>query len=140
MSTHSPNASPATRRPLKVGLFLPFLEGSMGGATARWSDLLAMTRRAEEVGFDSVWTGDHMIFQLADLGPVGTWEGWSLIAALAAATSRVELGPLVACTSFRHPALLAKMADAVDEISGGRLILGLGAGYHEPEYRIFGYP
>jgi alkanesulfonate monooxygenase SsuD/methylene tetrahydromethanopterin reductase-like flavin-dependent oxidoreductase (luciferase family) len=68
------------------------------------------------------------------------WEGWSLLAALTAATERVELGPLVSPAVFRNPALLAKMADAVDEISGGRLVLGLGAGWDAPEYAAFGYP
>ena len=68
------------------------------------------------------------------------WECWSLISAIAAITSRVEIGTLVLSTSFRNPAYLAKMADTVEEISGGRLILGLGAGWNEPEYRAFGYP
>ena len=70
----------------------------------------------------------------------GVWECWSMLAALAAVTQRVELGSLVTPTSFRNPALFAKMVDTVDEITGGRLILGLGAGYHEAEYRAFGYP
>ncbi len=130
---------PARRRPLKVGIFLPFNERQMAGATARWVDLLAMARRAEEAGFDSVWVADHLLFRF---GPrtLGVWECWSMLAALAAATTRIELGPLVSCTSFRNPALLAKMADTVDEISGGRLVLGLGAGWNEDEFRAFGYP
>ena len=70
----------------------------------------------------------------------GWWDCWSILAALAAITTEVELGTIVACVGFRNPALLAKMADTIDEISGGRLILGLGAGYHEPEHRAFGYP
>jgi alkanesulfonate monooxygenase SsuD/methylene tetrahydromethanopterin reductase-like flavin-dependent oxidoreductase (luciferase family) len=70
----------------------------------------------------------------------GAWECWSLLAALAASTRRVAIAPFVSCMGYRNPALLAKMADTVDEISGGRLILGLGAGWHEPEYRAFGYP
>lgn len=127
-------------RPLKVGIMLPDSEREMGGSSARWSDLLAMATTAEAVGFDSLWVADHLIFRFAEREPQGPWECWSLLSALAAVTRRVEIGPLVACTAFRNPALLAKIADTVDEISGGRVILGLGAGWHEPEYRAFGYP
>ncbi len=129
-------------RPLKVGLLLPAIEGTMAGDTARWADLVAIARRAEELGFDSLWVSDHLLFRLPgrEERPVGMWEGWSLLAALAAITSRIALGPFVSCTGFRNPALTAKMADTIDEISGGRLILGLGAGWHQPEYTAFGYP
>lgn len=131
-------------RPLKVGIGLPDAIGQMDGGTARWADLAAMARHAEEVGFDSVWVEDHLLFRppvsVTTGGTEGPWECFSMLAGLAVATSRVEIGPLVACTSFRNPALLAKMADTIDEMSGGRLILGLGAGWHEPEYDAFGYP
>lgn len=129
-------------RPLKVGLLLPIIEGTMAGETARWGDLLAIARRAEELGFDSLWITDHLLFRLPgrEDDPVGMWEGWSLLAALAAATSRIALGPFVSCAPFRNPALTAKMAATVDEISGGRLILALGAGWHQPEFDAFGYP
>ncbi len=101
-----------------------------------------MARLTEETGFDSLWFVDHLIYRNEASGrpPQGAWECWSVLAALAAATSRVELGSLVSPTSFRNPALLAKMAETVDEISGGRLILGLGAGWNEVEYRMFGFP
>jgi alkanesulfonate monooxygenase SsuD/methylene tetrahydromethanopterin reductase-like flavin-dependent oxidoreductase (luciferase family) len=102
-----------------------------------------MARAAEEIGLDSIWFVDHLIYRGADMtaiGQQGMWECWSILAALAAVTERVELGSLVTPTSFRNPALFAKMADTIDEISGGRLIVGLGAGYHEPEYSAFGFP
>ncbi len=126
--------------PLKIGVHLPFSERQMQGVTPRWQDIVTIARRAEEVGFDSIWIADHLLFRFEGIEPRGGYECLTLLSALAASTSRVELGTLVVCTSFRNPALLAKIADTVDEISGGRLILGVGAGYHEPEYRAFGYP
>jgi len=100
-----------------------------------------MARRVEELGFDSIWYGDHLLFRRpGDPEPRGPWECWTMLAALAAATERVELGPLVASTSFHAPAMLAKKAATIDEISGGRLILGLGAGWNETEYTAFGFP
>src|SRR3712207_4089822 len=112
-----------------------------GGATAGWSNLLKLARRAEDLGFDSLWVPDHVLLGSDDRSEaIGAWECWSTLAALAAATTRVELGPLVSCTGYRNPALLAKMASTVDEISGGRLILGLGAGWAESEFGRFGFP
>lgn len=128
-------------RPLKIGFILPQIEGRREGTTPGWNDILAAARTAEDVGFDSLWLVDHLLYQFGpDDPPRGIWECWTLLAALAATTSHAELGTLVTCTGFRNPALLAKMADTVDEISGGRVILGLGAGYYEREYSAFGYP
>src|SRR6187431_1875446 len=98
-----------------------------------------MAQLAEQVGFDSLWVGDHLLYRDEE-GARGPWEAWSQLAALAAVTERMELGPLVACTSFHNPAMLAKKAATLDEISGGRLILGLGAGWNETEYSAYGFP
>ena len=122
-------------RPLKIGIQLPEVE-----YVARWSELAEMTRRAEQIGLDSIWLGDHLLYRDDGLPPRGPWEAWSTLAALAAITERVEIGPLVASTSFHNPAMLAKKAATVEEISGGRLILGLGAGWNEAEYRAYGFP
>src|SRR5690606_16587855 len=130
-------------RPCKLGVILPEAEFDMGGETARWSDYRAMARLAEDMGFDSVWFVDHLLYRGADATTMdvqGTWECWSILAALAAVTERVELGPLVTPTSFRNPALFAKMVATIEEISGGRIILGLGAGWHKGEYDAFGFP
>jgi alkanesulfonate monooxygenase SsuD/methylene tetrahydromethanopterin reductase-like flavin-dependent oxidoreductase (luciferase family) len=129
------DARDVRRRPFKVGVQLPEVEREV-----RWPELLAMARRAEDVGLDSIWVGDHLLFRSPNTVTRGPWEAWSTLAALAAVTTRVELGPLVAATSFHNPAMLAKKAATVDEISGGRLILGLGAGWNETEYRAYGFP
>jgi alkanesulfonate monooxygenase SsuD/methylene tetrahydromethanopterin reductase-like flavin-dependent oxidoreductase (luciferase family) len=127
-------------RSCKIGLFISAMAGGMRDGALRWNDLRAMAERAEEVGFDSFWVPDHLLFKNPGEQPHGPWECWSLLSALAASTSRMEIGSLVTCVGFRNPGLLAKTAETVDEISGGRLILGLGAGWHEPEYDAFGFP
>jgi len=99
-----------------------------------------MARAAEAAGFDSIWVGDHLLYRAEDGAGRGPWEAWTMLAALGAATERVELGPLVACTAFHPPGLIAKMAATVAEISGGRFVLGLGAGWNEEEFRAFGLP
>jgi alkanesulfonate monooxygenase SsuD/methylene tetrahydromethanopterin reductase-like flavin-dependent oxidoreductase (luciferase family) len=134
--------APTSTRPLKVGLLLPTGELAEG-RSVRWDNLRAMALHAEAVGFDSLWVPDHLLFGVGELLSApseprrGLWECWSVLASLAAVTTHVELGTAVACTNFRNPALLAKMADTIDEISGGRLILGLGGGWHETEFQAF---
>ena len=121
-------------RPLLVGIQLPEVEWEVP-----FPELIRMAQTAEQVGFDSVWLGDHLLYDLA-VGPRGPWEVWTSLAALAASTERVLLGPLVASAGFHEPTMLAKQAATVDAISGGRLILGLGSGWNEREYRAFGLP
>lgn len=130
------------KRPLKLGLILPEAEWDMGGKTASWSDYAAMARLIEDVGLDSIWFVDHLLYrgEATAIEQQGVRECWSILAGLAAITERVELGSLVTPTSYRNPAMLAKIVDTVEEISGGRVILGLGAGWHGDEYRAFGYP
>src|SRR5258706_12309190 len=119
-------------RPLRVGVQLPEVE-----RVVRWPEYLAMARAAEDVGFDTLWLGDHLLYRYEDGSTRGPWEVWTMLAGLAAATSRIRLGPLAASTAFPTPAMLAKLAPTVDEISQGRLILRLGAGGSEPESAPF---
>jgi probable F420-dependent oxidoreductase len=133
----------ASPRAVKVGIVLPTYEGMYGDGTARWSDIRTMAQRAESLGFDSVWVLDHLLLPIDQwidgTDPLGVWECWSVLAAVAASTRRITLGSLVLCTGFRNPALIAKMADTLDEISGGRLVLGLGAGSIADEFDRFGF-
>ena len=125
----------ASARPIRVGIQLPEVEREV-----RWPEYLAMAKAAEDVGFDTLWLGDHLLYRYADGSTRGPWEVWTTLSALAASTSRIRLGPLVAATAFHAPPMLAKLAATVDEVSGGRLILGLGAGWNETEFRAFGFP
>ncbi len=130
----------AMGRQIKIGIELDIEALSLPEPTPlKWADQRQMAELADQAGFDSIWLPDHM-FGVWDGKTVGAWECWSMLSAVAAVTKRAQLGTLVLATSFRAPALLAKMADTVDEISGGRLILGLGAGWFEAEYRSFGFP
>jgi alkanesulfonate monooxygenase SsuD/methylene tetrahydromethanopterin reductase-like flavin-dependent oxidoreductase (luciferase family) len=140
---------PESARPMSLGVILPIAEGSAFGGTPHFADILEMTRVADQVGFDAVWIIDHFIFRLepgndfnmpADQDEKGLWECFTTMAGLASATERIQIGSLVACTGFRNPGLVAKMSETIDDISGGRCILGLGAGWHKPEYDMFGYP
>jgi len=122
-------------QPLRVGIQLPEVEREV-----RWPEVVAIARAAEQAGFDSIWLGDHLLYRGDDRLERGPWDVWTQLAALAAATERVKLGPLVACTAFHPPGLLARMAASVDEVSGGRLVFGIGAGWNEAEFRAFGIP
>ncbi|MGZ4113521.1 MAG: TIGR03619 family F420-dependent LLM class oxidoreductase [Actinomycetota bacterium] len=122
-------------RPLRVGVQLPEVERDV-----QWLEYLAMARAAEEVGFDSVWVGDHLLYRGDGRPERGPWDAWVLLSAIAAVTDRVRLGPLVACAAFHPPGILARMAAGVDEVSGGRFVFGIGAGWNETEFRAFGIP
>jgi alkanesulfonate monooxygenase SsuD/methylene tetrahydromethanopterin reductase-like flavin-dependent oxidoreductase (luciferase family) len=122
-------------RPCKVGVQLPEVERFVP-----WPEYLDLARRAESAGFDSVWVGDHLVYDLPDGTTRGPYEAWTTLAAIAAATERVEIGPLVASTAFHAPAMLAKQAATVDAISHGRLIVALGAGWNRREFDAFGFP
>jgi probable F420-dependent oxidoreductase len=121
--------------PPRVGVQLPEVEREV-----RWPEYASIARAAEEVGFDSIWVGDHYLYRGDGRPERGPWEAWTLLAGLAMVTERVHLGPLVACLNFHNPAVLAKMAATVDELSGGRLVVALGAGWNRTEFDAYGIP
>lgn len=127
---------------MRLGLALPHYDTSLAGGRASWEGVERIARLAERTGFDSVWVSDHLFLDWAKYGgpddAQGSLECWTTMAALAAATERMRVGSLTTCNDFRNPALLAKMASTLDVLSGGRLEVGLGAGWYEPEYRAAG--
>jgi len=119
---------------------LPFAASDGPGRVPTWREMHAFATHAEAIGLDSLWLCDHLLSGPAGRPPEAIHESWTIVAALAASTNRIELGQLVMCVSFRSPALLAKMAVTADGVGGGRLVLGLGAGWYDPEYLAFGFP
>ena len=122
-------------RPLQIGVQLPEVERDV-----RWPEVRSMARAAEEVGFDSIWLGDHLLYRDDGRPERGPWDAWTTLAALAVSTERVRLGPLVACIAFHPAGILARMAASIDEASGGRLVFGIGAGWNRTEFDAFGIP
>jgi probable F420-dependent oxidoreductase len=122
-------------RPIRIGIQLPEVEREV-----RWPELFDLGRAIDDLGFDALWVGEHLLYRWPDRPARGPWEAWTLMAALAATTKNVTIGPLVACLAFHNPALLAKQAATVDEIAGGRFVFGVGAGWNETEFRAFGFP
>jgi len=125
---------------MKIGLMVFLANDRSDNSKRPYDSIRAVAQQAEADGFDSIWLADHLMYRNPGQPTRGIWECWTMLAALAEATRHVEIGTLVTPTSFRNPAILAKMATAADEVSHGRLILGVGAGWNEPEYRAFGLP
>ena len=125
---------------MKIGLKLPLFTSSELERELSYSELRDIALEVEAKGFDSLWVMDHLLFQWDEQEKQGVWEAWTLLSALAEATQRIVLGSLVLCSQFRNPAILARMAITLNEISNGRYILGLGAGWHKPEFDAFGLP
>ena len=122
-------------RPLRIGVQLPEVERHVP-----WTEYVQIARAAEEVGLDSIWMGDHYLYRGDGRPERGPWEAWTMLSALATITERVRLGPLVASLAFHNPAILAKKAATLAEISGGRFDLGVGAGWNRTEFDAFGIP
>ncbi|HJU48529.1 MAG TPA: LLM class flavin-dependent oxidoreductase [Gaiellaceae bacterium] len=126
---------------MRIGVTVPLAYGDTAdGRAPTFAETLTFAQRAEELQIDSIWVYDHLLFRFPPEPEEGLHEAWTTLTALAARVPRVELGALVMCSSFRNAGLMAKMAATLDDLSGGRLILGLGCGWHEPEYDAFGFP
>src|ERR1051326_4133218 len=124
---------------MRVGVVLPMADGDGPDGAPSWPEIREFAQHAEGAGLDSLWVADHFYANERGRPPRAIHEAWTLLTAVAASTSRVELGQLVTCASFRSPGLVAKMAATLDHISGGRLVLGLGCGWNDEEYLAFGY-
>ena len=127
---------------MRLGLALPHYDTSFGGRPASWDGVERVARTAEQAGFDSIWMSDHLFLDWGKYGgpdtPQGTLECWTTMSALAGVTERVRIGSMALCNDLRNPALLAKMVASLDLLAGGRIDVGMGAGWYEPEYRAAG--
>src|SRR3990172_7828616 len=124
---------------MEIGVILPAAQTGARDGTPGWQTVRSFAQYAESCGLDSVWMFDHF-FDRSRAWTQGMQEAWTIVAAVAAVTQRAQIGTLALCSSFRSPGLVAQLAATADEVSGGRLILGLGAGWYDEEYRAFGYP
>jgi alkanesulfonate monooxygenase SsuD/methylene tetrahydromethanopterin reductase-like flavin-dependent oxidoreductase (luciferase family) len=127
-------------RPFEIGLVLPMGDSFVDGSTARWTDIRDLALRAEELGFDTIWTADELLWRPSGGKSHGWWEGVAMTGAIAAATSRVKVGTWVLSALHRNPGITAKAVETLDEISGGRLVFGLGAGHAGRQAHAFGLP
>lgn len=137
------DCSAPSRMPcVRFGLALPHYDTSLAGEDVSWASLRRVARRAEAAGFDSIWVSDHLFLDWGKYGGPedrqGAMECWTTMSALAAATDRVRIGSMALCNDLRNPGLVAKMAATLDLLSDGRLDLGIGAGWYEPEYEAAG--
>ena len=125
----------------EIGIVLPIAQFGPDRTTVRWPEVRAIALRAEEIGFDTLWTPDELLWHTKDGPPRGVWDGVSIAGAAAAVTSRITVGTWVMAALHRNPGIIAKTAETLDEISGGRFIFGLGAGHEWPgQARSFGLP
>ena len=131
-------------RPISLAVMLPQLQPAPGNPAGLEEDFWALVEKARlavEIGFDMIWIPDHFMIDLdPGAAPRGPWEAWTTMAGLAAALPGVPIGPMVACSSFHNPGSIAKMAEGIDSITQGNFVLGLGCGWHKPEYDMFGLP
>ena len=126
---------------LAFGLCLPMFERPIDGEKPTWTEIGAMAERAEELGFDTVWTADEIVWRVPEWpGPRGWWECLTMTGAVAARTSTVQVGTWVMSALHHNPGMVASAAETLDEISGGRFVLGLGAGHAKGAANEFGYP
>jgi alkanesulfonate monooxygenase SsuD/methylene tetrahydromethanopterin reductase-like flavin-dependent oxidoreductase (luciferase family) len=127
-------------RSMEIGLVLPMGDSFVDGRTVRWADIRDLALRAEEIGFDTVWTADELLWRPEGGRPQGWWDCVAMTGAVAAATSKIKVGTWILSALHHNPGILAKAVETLDEISGGRFVFGLGAGHAGRQGRAFGLP